>query len=440
MAAGAAIPPDDQALNNLTPPSLPGIQGAPAPATPTAPPGPAASPSQPAAPGAAPLQGPPKPGIEAGATGQKGEIPTPDAELKFKDPDKLKKAQTTLDILNAATTASRSQYMAWWEKQHGAIDDKYDNLKQQLGARPSEEEPQTKKEKFAALLEFGLHLMKASAAPSTNQGAALTDTVADSIQKAQAAPGQKLAASQDAYDTQAAAIETARNKAQAGIGGPAAAQKAADDMAKTTSAATKDQAAALRDINDVDTTKAAAMGPATYATDAKGIVHSITRGDDGQAKAQPVTGIDGKPFTGRILGRATGSGVDKGDPAAVRTFKYATGVQGYSTDDAKAILGIKSTGKPDADHLSVYNNALRVNGGDHEAADRIADQYVLNKYGAGALARQNSPQLPQGQGPPPAAFNGVKANQVLDFGPNGRWAMGIDGKPHRVTSGPQTIQ
>ena len=136
MAAGTIAPPD---LDDTATPTMPPIQGAPAPLA-------QASPSQPASPGAGATpvaqQGPPAPlpGTAPAANGitnqpQKGQINTgPTAEF---DPKKLAKVKTTLDLLNAMKPTSRTDYMDWWEwKQHGDINDKYDALQKSIGQRP----------------------------------------------------------------------------------------------------------------------------------------------------------------------------------------------------------------------------------------------------------------------------------------------------------------
>lgn len=433
MAAGIVGAPDPQ---DTAMQSMPPIQGAPAPL--------AASPSQPAAPGAGatpPLSQAPQGGIAQGTGNTKGEIPTPEAKLQFK-PGKLDKAQTTLDVLNAATSASRKEYMDWWEKQHGDIDDRYDHLKSQLGARPSDDEPSSKKEKFAALLEFGLHLMKNSAGPSTNQGAVLAGTLSDEHDAAAKAHQANITGQQSAYDTQAAGIESAREKEQAGIGTPAAAMKASSDQAKGDSASVKDQASALKSLADASSTKASSLGPATYIQDPKGGIHYTVRDEDGKTHTEPLLGIDGKPIIGKVLGREAGSGIDKSaqDTASMRNHKYLTGVLGLDAKTAEAVAFKEKTGNPDADHLSVYNSVFRspIKGGDPALAKRVADQYTLDKYGPGSLGRQNAPI---GPGSPPAkALEGLKPGMVRDFGANGKWTIGIDGKPTRVSGGPQSLQ
>ena len=49
---------------------------------------------------------------------------------------------------------------------------------------------------------------------------------------------------------------------------------------------------------------------ATYSTGRDGSLYSIGRDANGNPSAKPVLGIvDGKPYQGQVLGRATGSGV-----------------------------------------------------------------------------------------------------------------------------------
>lgn len=443
MAAGTLAPDDDAIQGAGQVPAMPAIQGQGPPQTQTLAPQPGAAPAPaPALSAAAPQPGA---GIAAGTGNTKGEIATPAVKLKFDD-EKLKKAQTTLEVLNAATAQSRKQYMDWWQQQHGDIDQKYDNMKTQLGARPGDDEPSTKKEKFAALLEFGLHLMKNSSAPTSNQGGVLTGTLSDEHDAMDKAHQDSITKAQGDYDTQAAAIETARGKAQAGIGTAAAAQKDSSDQAAADSKGVKDQASALKSINDVDTTKASSLGAPTYAVGPGGVIHAIVRDADGHAHAEPVTGIDGKPFQGKVLGREAGSGIDKSkqDPAAVRTHKYLTQVLGIDDDTAVKIAFKPKTGNPNADHAAIFRSVMSATMGDEEKAKRVADQYTLDQYGARGVAAANAPIVDEK--PPPAAMQGLQHGQVRNFGAKGSWTVGIDGKPIRVPAGsiaggaPQTPQ
>lgn len=433
MAAGTLAPPDDS--NQIVAPDSSG-------GTPTAPP--QAAPAQGAAP--APLD----PSAQAQpndiTNGKKGQIVTGPTVAPQYDPKKLAKANNTLDLLNAMKPKSRTDYMDWWEKQHGDIDEKYDALKEKIGARPSDDEPSTKKEKLAALLEFGLHLMKASAPASTNQGAVLQSTISDSADAAGKAHAQNVASQQKAYDQNANAIEDQRAAEQKGIGTPAQAMAAQSTQNKDFSTETKNNAQAFKAISDATTTKASSLGAPTYATDPGGTLHSLSRDEDGKAHADPVLGIDGKPFRGKVLGREAGSGIDKSqqDTAAMRNHKYLTGVLGLDSGTAAQIAFHPKTGNPSADHLSVYKIAMTATMGDTDAAKRASDQYVLENYGPGAIPNQNKPLTAGAGAPPPAALNGLKKGMVRTVqapdGTTSQWTLGIDGKPVRVGNGSNAIQ
>src|SRR6266566_7379140 len=285
MAAGTLAPSDDDAIQSAGQvPAMPAIQGQGPPQTQTLSAAPGSSTAAPALSAAAPQPGA---GIAAGTGNTKGEIPTPTVQMKFNE-EKLKKAQTTLEVLNAATSQSRKEYMDWWQKAHGDIDAKYDTLKSQLGARPSDDEPTTKKEKFAALLEFGLHLMQRSATPTPNQGAVLSGTLSDETAAMGKRHQDSIAKAQGDYDTQAQLIETARTGAKKDAD---AAMKASSDQVKSDATATREQSTALKNINDVDTTKQSALGAATYATGPGGVIHALVRDADGHAHAEPIMGI-----------------------------------------------------------------------------------------------------------------------------------------------------
>jgi hypothetical protein len=422
MAAGSELQPPE--VDQPAVPAMPPVQGAPsAPgATPTAP--------APIAPGAQPNA------IQQGVPGAKGTIQTGPTDPPQYDPKKLAKANNALDLLNAMKPKSRTDYMDWWEKQHGDIDEKYDNLKKEIGARPSDDEPQSKQEKLAALITFGLHLMKNSAPATTNQGAVLTGTLSDETDAMNKAHADKVAASQKTYDDQANAIEQGRTEEQKGIGTPAQAQAAQAKMNLDVSQETKNNAQAFKAVSDTQNTKVGAMGPATYSTAPDGTVMQLVRDEDGKTHAEPVLDIEGKPYKGKILGRTTGSGIDKSDTAQIRNHQYLTNVLGVDENTAAQIAFKPKTGSPTQDHKDIYKALLGATM-DPDKAKRGADQYVLENYGAGAIPRANAPIIPQA--PPAEALQGLKPGMSRNFGDKGTWTIGIDGKPVRVqTAGAPT--
>lgn len=449
MAAGAISsgdiddPPTPTA--NLPPP-LQSVPGAAAPGSGVAAP-PAAAPAAPAAAGPSVNpedpqsmipQGQNTPGVEnpPGAK-QKGKIDT-GPKVQF-DPDKLAKVQTAEDLVNAMQPKSQNKYMDWWEKTHGEIDDKYDALQQKLGARPSDDEDMTRKEKFAFLLQYGLNLMKATGnASNPNQGAASAGALQTSIQGAQDAHNAGIKKQQDAYDANANAIEAGRTDELKGIGTPAAAMKGQMDADTAFSKQTRDNAVSLKNANDVLTDKASAAGPSTYSTAPDGTVtRMVIDPATGKATAQPVLGIDGQPYRGKILGRESGSGIDKGDPAAVKTQKYLQNVLGYSEHDATAIAMKPKTNSPQADWNSVYKASMQATGGDDAGSRNAANHIILENYGPGALAQANKPLVPQNgkyapPAPPKEALQGLTAGMTRNFGSKGVWTVDMQGNPKLV--------
>src|SRR5579863_8452389 len=104
------------------------------------------------------------------------------------------------------------------------------------------------------------------------------------------------------------------------------------------------------------------------------------------------------------------------------------------SDTAAKIVFKPKTGNPDADHAAIYRSVMAATFGDDEKAKRVADQYVLDQYGASGLAAQRAPMVATPGAPPPAALKGLQPGQIRHFGAQGDWTLGIDGKPRRVSS------
>lgn len=436
MAAGASdivggddIQADNPAPGIANPPTAPPQAGA-VPGQPAA--DPTQAPTAPALPGAQPPAG----GIESQK--KKGVIPT-GPDVKF-DEKKLAKVQTAQDLVEAMRPKSRTEYIDWWEKQHGDIDKRYDQLQQQLGPRPQAAEAKTREEKFADLLQLGLHIMRASApAHDPNQGGAVAGAIQDELGAADKRHQANVQAPLDEYDKKYNAIEQGRQLAQKGIGSPADARKAQMTSDKDYAAETKDNAAAYKSVAGTLDEKGAAARAPTYSTAGDGTLHVLGADDSGNPIAKPVMGIDGKPYKGKVLGRAAGSGIDKTDTAAQRNHKYLTSVLGLPDEVATQIAFKPKTNNPMADHTSIYKSVYAATQST-DSAKLAADQYVLDNYGAGALTRANAPiaAAPAGAqgGPPAQAVAGMHAGDIRDFGPKGKWQMGVDGKPHLVGNTP----
>lgn len=125
-------------------------------------PGPPVS-SLPSAQSQAPAQPgqPTQPGQQGPVNG-KAQLGPQGFSAKDFDTDKLKDVKTSGDLVAAMKPDARNQYMDWWEQQYGAINDKFNAMRDQLGGQKDQHPNMTRQQKFETLLDFGLHLMRAS--------------------------------------------------------------------------------------------------------------------------------------------------------------------------------------------------------------------------------------------------------------------------------------
>lgn len=75
--------------------------------------------------------------------------------------EKLKDIKTPDDLVNAMPEKRATEFLDWWEKQHGAINDKYDAMAKQF-QMPADQK-MSRKQKFGVLMQFGLQMMRNSA-------------------------------------------------------------------------------------------------------------------------------------------------------------------------------------------------------------------------------------------------------------------------------------
>lgn len=175
--------------------------------------------------------------------GQRGSIPIMPEGFKFDlDQGKAASAKTPGDLVDAMKPASRREYMGWWEQQNGAINDQFNTMLQKLGQRPSDVGKLSRKEKFAALMDFGFQLMAASGSKRSggqgnNLGAAMAvaagNTVGGIENRRQGAISQ--------FDQQAQAIETGRQGALKNLGTQGDAMKAQSQIDRDDAAIEKDR-------------------------------------------------------------------------------------------------------------------------------------------------------------------------------------------------------
>lgn len=96
--------------------------------------------------------------------------------------EKLKDIKTSDDLINAMPDKRANEYLDWWEKQNGEINDKYDQLSKQFDIK--DDKRMSRKEKFGLLMQFGLHLMRNSASDryGGDLGSALGTSASDTVQ------------------------------------------------------------------------------------------------------------------------------------------------------------------------------------------------------------------------------------------------------------------
>lgn len=138
----------------------------------------------------------------------------PDMKLT-PDPDKLKDAKHVGDVLDSLPKSQAEKYMDWWEKEHGSIDAKFNQMNSSLGVRPDKDATPTRKDMFRMLMDFGLNLIKNSS-PQNSAGRGVN--IASAVGQAVGNQEDYQAQQQHAYDQRAQNVETMRQGAFKNLG------------------------------------------------------------------------------------------------------------------------------------------------------------------------------------------------------------------------------
>lgn len=210
---------------------------------------------------------------------------TPPFKVKFKE-GAAEKVKTPGDLVNAMTPSSQRKYMDWWEQQHGAINERYAQLQQELGRRPDADGNLSRKEQFRMLMEFGIELMARSGRGEQGAGGV---AFANAMGNAQGRQEAKVAE----YDARAGMIDKARREDLKGIGSYGDAMKGQSAM---------DQDAAQIEEARARTKAVNRRKPEIISADQGTFDY-----DPETQKTTPITGIDGKPLTNLQVGRRGGS-------------------------------------------------------------------------------------------------------------------------------------
>lgn len=335
---------------------------------------------------------PPAGGLDAaaapGGPKQIAALP-PGLDLKF-DEKKLPDVKTPADLVDAMKPKSRNTFMDWWEQQHGSIDAVHDKMLTELGQKPDPNRPMSRKEKFQMLMDFGIHLIKASQANESGDNLVGASAVAlgNSVIDQQGNRALEGAA----YDQRQAGIEGSRQSQQKQLG-------SFGDALKGQSAIDENQAqmqhyAAEEERAKNDSKPAQIMyGPGESDADAFVL-------DPKTKRATKITDDAGKSLRFSKMGSRGGLPKDA-RPAQQKIYEWLKGLKGpsgedlYSDEVAAAVATHQPTGDPRKDYTKIYSDLLRSTFGDTEAATKGAKAYIDQAYpaGTGDLLKQPTPAL-----------------------------------------------
>jgi hypothetical protein len=281
--------------------------------------------------------------------------------------------------MDAMDKKSQGEYMDWWEKQYGSVNAKWDKVQQDIGKRPDPRRKLSRREKFDALMEFGLNLMRASQ-PDASGGdttSAVTSALGETVRGQQA----KRYGEQQAYDQDLAGAEAGRAGELKDLGNRGAALKTAAEI-DNTRGQIAERAAKPNEIDSVmDTTEGKV---------------SQTRGGALSVLKSPDTGktLRADPRIG-----ARGGALQDNRPSEEKKYEHLTSL-GFSKEEAYEVAYRRPSGNANKDYKDIFKAALTSNMGDDKRAKKIAQAYIDLTYGRDAdLDPTAKPRLPPDNDP-----------------------------------------
>lgn len=308
----------------------------------------------------------------AGGDQKKSVGPPKPPELKFNN-EKLKDAKTVPDIVGAANSGSLNNYMNWWEKQYGDINAAHDHMLSQLGQRPNEDRKMSRKEKWTALMDFGINLIKSS----QGRGNDTAGTFATAI--GATAEGETLKRKQEGgeYDARRGGIENSRAAQLKGIGNYG---DALEGQAKIDNQAVQAKEAQAR------MSKAENAAPDTLYSD-----QGIQSYDSESRSFKPVLGVDGKPLTNLKVGAHGGSAASRDNRTANQRNIDDLMDRGMPENLATDIVYKKAT-DPRKAWQDIYRDRRRQYA-DEATAKKEADTIIARFYGPDWESGISAPDL-----------------------------------------------
>lgn len=221
------------------------------------------------------------------AVGKAAKIPAkPPFKIEYRK-GALDGVKTFSDVMDAMKPKSQAKYMDWWEQQHGAINERFNQLQKEIGQRPDPNSDLSRKEQFRMLMEFGIELMRRAGQPNAG---------GESFAQAYGgARGRKAQATAD-YDAQRGAIEAGRGAELKSIG--------------TYGDALKGQSAIDQDAVQMQEAEARMKAAGRRKPEIISADQGTFDYDPETQQTTAITGIDGKPLTNLKVGSRGGIGRD----------------------------------------------------------------------------------------------------------------------------------
>lgn len=299
----------------------------------------------------------------------------PPKGLKY-DQEKLDKAKTVADHVMAMKPSSGERFMDWWEKEHGQINAAYDTIKEQLGHPPEPNRLLSRKEKFAALMDFGVNLIKASEGGAKNPTAVAVGATVQGLDN-------KNQLERDRFDQRSGVIEKGRNDALKTLGNRGDALKGAAEIDMRKAQQTAEEAKLEKEKN---------AAPDTIYTD-----QGVQTWDAERKAYKSATGADGKPLTNMKVGGRGGSAASR-DSRTANEKNIEDLISRNIPESLATDIVYRRTKDPRKAWQDIYRDRRRQYASEKEAKAE-ADDVISRFYGNDWETRVQEPTIPDSNDP-----------------------------------------
>jgi hypothetical protein len=332
--------------------------------------------------------------------------------------DLLSTATTHGQIFAAMDPKSQTQYMDWWEKEHGAVNTRYAQLKKELGTRPDPNRDPTQREKFQTLMDFGMSLLK-----NSGRGQDPVRATGEALEEATGKQQGRQQAQTSAYDAKSAAIESSRQADQKDLGNYG---QAVREDALITDAKTRTSIAIAKSMSPPkpgepmtrldQNNNQYQWNPAPTKDNPSAGAWDLSR--DKQGKPIPAMSDQGPRGGARGGGSAAPHfRVDSDGSINVWNAKKGQFDPAINSATGRAMTAPQKTGDPGKDFQSMYGKVYNKQYDNADEATQIAQAFVDRTYGPNAIENQRdkrSSVTAPGEGPPASMLTEGKAQKFKD--------------------------